>query len=353
MNKETLNNQSVKSPTPLERGWGEVEAVFSFGELLLRLSPTQNWIDKNAMPIFIGGAELNVATALAKWNVPSKYCTALPENYLAKEIINHLQQKNIDTTSIQMCGERVGTYYLPQGKDLKNAGVIYDRAYSSFSSLKKGIINWKEILKDCKWFHCSAISPALNKDVADVCEEALQAATTLGLTTSIDLNYRNKLWQYGVEPSIVMKKLLPYCNVVMGNAWAAESLLGIPCSILDSNNKTKEELVAAAGKSMLEIHKQFSNVKTMAYTYRLQNEYFAVLQHGSEMQVSKTIALTNVKDKVGSGDCFMAALIYGLYHNHEPKQIINFAAAAAVGKLSIVGDATTQTVEQINELTNI
>jgi 2-dehydro-3-deoxygluconokinase len=326
--------------------------IFSFGELLLRLSPTNNWIDKNAMPIFIGGAELNVATALAKWNVPSKYCTALPNNYLTQEIINHLQQKNIDTTATQICGERIGTYYLPQGTDLKNAGVIYDRAYSSFSTLKKGMIDWKEVLKDCTWFHCSAISPALNKNLADVCEEALQAATALGLKTPIDLNYRNKLWQYGEQPSTIMKKLLPYCHVVMGNIWAAESLLNIPSSITNSDNKSKSELIEAAGESMSQIHQQYSNVQTMAYTFRLQNEYFAVLQHGAEMQVSKTFALNNVKDKVGSGDCFMAGLIYGLQHNHLPTQIINFAAAAAVSKLGVIGDATNQTVQQINEFLN-
>jgi 2-dehydro-3-deoxygluconokinase len=324
--------------------------IFCFGELLLRLSPTNNWIAENAMPVFVGGAELNVATALAKWNVPSKYCTALPNNYLSKQIIDHLQQKNIDTTAIQYSGERIGTYYLSQGNDLKNTGVIYDRNYSSFSTLKKGMINWNEVLKDCTWFHCSAISPALNEEVAAVCEEALQVATALGLTISIDLNYRNKLWQYAVEPSIVMKKLLPYCHVVMGNIWAAESLLGISSFIAESTGKTKEQLIEAAGESMLQIHQQYTNVQTMAYTFRLQNEYFAVLQNGGQMEVSKVFYLNNVKDKVGSGDCFMAGLIYGLQHNHPPRQIINFAAAAAVGKLSVVGDATTQTIENITEL---
>jgi 2-dehydro-3-deoxygluconokinase len=324
--------------------------ILCFGELLLRLSPTNNWITENTMPVFIGGAELNVATALAKWNIATKYCTALPSNYLSEEIILYLQQKNIDTTPIQFCGERIGTYYLPQGKDLKNVGVIYDRAYSSFSILQKGTINWKEVLKDCSWFHCSAISPALNENAAAVCEEALQAATALGLTISIDLNYRNKLWQYGVEPSVVMKKLLPYCHVVMGNIWAAESLLNIPSTIASSDGKTKDALIQAAGESMLQIHQQYTNVQTMAFTFRLQDEYFAVIQNGGQMETSQTFTLTNIKDKVGSGDCFMAGLIYGLQHNHPPQQIINFAAAAAVGKLSVVGDATTQTIENINEL---
>ena len=54
-----------------------------------------------------------------------------------------------------------------------------------------------------------------------------------------------------------------------------------------------------------------------------------------------------VVDKVGSGDCFMAGLIYGMYHQNKPVEIINYAAAAAVGKLQEVGDATRQTIEQV------
>ena len=329
---------------------GNSQSVFCFGELLLRLSPTENWINENALPVFIGGAELNVATALAKWKVATKYCTALPNNYLSEQIIAHLQQKEIDTSSIKLCGERIGAYYLPQGSDLKNAGFIYDRAYSSFSTLQKGMIDWNTVLKNCTRFHFSAISPALNENVAAVCEEALQVATQLGLTISIDLNYRNKLWQYGVDPSLIMKKLLPYCHVVMGNIWAAQSLLNIPSSIENSEQKSRDQLIEAAGKSMLQIHQQYGNVQTMAYTFRLQNEYFAVLQHGGQMEVSKVFELNNIKDKVGSGDCFMGGLIYGLHHHHPPQQIINFAAAAAVGKLAVIGDATNQTVENINEL---
>jgi 2-dehydro-3-deoxygluconokinase len=43
----------------------------------------------------------------------------------------------------------------------------------------------------------------------------------------------------------------------------------------------------------------------------------------------------------------MAGLIYGMHHNYTPEALINFAAAAAVGKLYELGDATEQSVEQI------
>jgi 2-dehydro-3-deoxygluconokinase len=72
-----------------------VSKILCFGELLLRLSPRLNkeWIQQASMPVYVGGAELNVATALAKWNIPVKYVTALPDHYLSKEITESLKEK--------------------------------------------------------------------------------------------------------------------------------------------------------------------------------------------------------------------------------------------------------------------
>ncbi len=332
-------------------GGGLEGPVFCFGEILLRMSPVLNreWIHQAMLPVYVGGAELNVANALAKWKVPVKYGTAMPDNYLSKEIMEELQTNQVDVSAIQLSGNRIGTYYLPQGADLKNAGVIYDRAYSSFADLEPGSIDWDKVLEGCSWFHFSAISPALNAQAAAVCKEALEAATAKGLIISVDLNYRSKLWQYGKQPSEIMPDLVKYCHLIMGNIWAVESLLRIPSPLESSSGKTRQQLIEAAGKSMLELHSSFPVAQSFAFTFRLENEYWAVLQLGPEMAVSEPFLIGEVIDKVGSGDCFMAGLIYGLYNNHAASEIINFSAAAAVGKLHEVGDATQQTIQQVNE----
>lgn len=323
--------------------------VFCFGELLLRISPALNgeWINQSSMVVYIGGAELNVANALAKWNIPAKYCSAIPDHYLSREIMDSLESKNIDTSAIQLRGERIGTYYLPQGADLKHAGVIYDRAYSSFSQLQTGMIDWDKALDGCNWFHFSAISPALLQSAADVCKEALEAASKKGLIISVDLNYRSKLWQYGKSPVEIMPELIRYCDVVMGNIWAAETLAGIAAPIKESTGKSKDELVNATAGSMQQLMKQYPQVRTVAYTFRLQEEYFGVISSNENMATSAVHKLGEVVDKVGSGDCFMAGIICGLYNQYEINKTIDFAAAAAVGKLYEKGDATQQSIESI------
>lgn len=335
-----------------------MEKVFCFGELLLRMSPALHgaWIRDTSMAVYVGGAELNVANALAKWAVPVQYCSAVPDNYLSREILSDLQQKNIDTTAVIFSGNRIGTYYLPQGTDLKNAGVIYDRAHSSFSGLKPGSIDWGKLLKDACWFHFSAISPALNEDAALVCKETVMAASKMGITVSVDLNYRAKLWQYGKKPVEIMPELVQYCDIIMGNIWSANSLLGIQLDEEIHHKKNKDAYLRHATITANAIMELFPQCKTVANTFRFDAgngiQYYAALNEKSEQYVSEEFSIDEVVDKVGSGDCFMAGLIYGKYNQLTSGQIIDFAAAAAIGKTQETGDATKQSVEDVHKRLN-
>lgn len=323
-----------------------------FGELLLRFSPSADgeWLQTNAVPAFVGGAEANVATALALWNQPVGYCTALPDNFLSRQLAGYLSKKNIDTAAIHYSGNRVGVYYLQQGADMKNSGVIFDRAGSSFAQLQKGMIDWDKVFDGITWFHFSAIAAALTQSAAEVCEEALQAASAKGITISVDLNYRNKLWQYGKEPVKIMPGLVKYCDVVMGNLWAANVMLGIPLNESLVNQDEKKFYLQQATETSKTIQQQFPKVKAVANTFRFdRNEgimYYTTL-FTNELFVSAEYASDKVLDKVGSGDCFMGGLIYGLSNGHAPQQTLNFATAAAYNKLFIKGDTTNQTVNEI------
>ena len=328
-----------------------IAKVFCFGEILLHYAPPMNsdFIERQHMPFYLGGAELNVASALAKWDMPVKYGTAMPSHFLSDTIIGHLSKKNIDTSAIQISGNRIGCFYLATGLDMKNAAVVYDRANSSFAEIKKGSIDWKEVLKDVHWFHFSAISASLTQNATDLCEEALIAATEMGIPISVDLNYRAKLWKYGKTPIEVMSQLVKYCTVLMGNLWAVEDMLGISSSIKSSIGCSDEQLALAANNSMLKLKEQFPLLNTVAYTFRLAETYFGLMFNKNNFYKSPTYKIIDVKNIVGTGDCFMAGLIYGIRHQHTPEEIINFAAAAAVGKLYELGDATEQSLEQIKK----
>jgi 2-dehydro-3-deoxygluconokinase len=329
--------------------------ILCFGEFLLRFSPAANgqWLKTNSLDVYMGGAELNVATALARWGLPVSYCSVLPDNYLSTDILQAMQERKIETDRILFSGDRMGSYYLAQGSDLKNNAVIYDRSFSAFGQLKTGMLNWDQILYDVSWLHFSAISPALNESVAAVCMEAIQAASKRNITISIDLNHRQKLWKQR-NPHEVMAALLPYCDVVMGNIWSAHDLLGIPLDHHLIQQNDKSAYLQHAQLSSIKILQRFARVKTVACTFRFETSdqgilYYASLYSAHHWLHSAIYRSEQVVDKVGTGDCFMAGLIYGLYAHKTEKETIQFATAAAFGKFFERGDTTNQDLDNIQE----
>jgi 2-dehydro-3-deoxygluconokinase len=301
----------------------------------------------------MGGAEANAATALAGWNVPVKYCTVLPDNFMSRHVIDYLEFHGIFTSSILFGGDRIGVYYLERGADLKGS-MVYDRSHSSFSELRRGMIDWDKVLRDVSWFNFTAISPALNERVADVCLEALEVASKKGITISCDLNYRSRLWKYGKEPIEVMPKLIEYCDVVMGNIWSANNLLGTYVDAEIHQKGKRSDYLSHAESTSKEIIAKFPKVKSVANTFRFDSEsnemkYFTSLFTNGKSYFSDEYNCEGVVDRSGSGDCFMAGLIYGFYNQNPPQEIINYATTAAFGKLQEHGDATGQDVITVNK----
>jgi 2-dehydro-3-deoxygluconokinase len=341
------------SPSPNQLLSPQTGTVLSFGELLLRISLDNEakWLKTNQLPFYIGGAELNVATALAMWGIPSKYLTAMPNNDLSRHIAEDLTQKHINVADIIYRGERLGLYFLTQGTDLKSNGVIYDRAHSAFTGLKPGMINWNKQFEGVTWFHFSAICPAINENVAAVCMEALIAAKKKGMKVSIDLNYRSKLWKYGKQPNEVVPQLAEYCDLIMGNIWAAETMLNVPVTANFNGTTDKDAYIDQALKTSQAISQHFTNCSAVANTFRFTEQskltYYTTLFSADQLYLSTEHEADEIVDPIGSGDCFMAGLIYGFYKGLSPAELLAFATTAAFGHLFTQGDANGKTVEQI------
>lgn len=326
--------------------------VLTFGELLLRISPDESgqWLKDNQFPFYIAGAELNAATALALWGIPTKYVTALPDNGMCRQIVQFEEQQNIEM-SVLYRGSRLGLYFLTKGHDLKNDALIYDREHSAFSELKPGMIDWDKAFEGVSWFHFSAICPALSHNIADVCEEALRVASKKNIIISIDLNYRAKLWKYGKEPNEIMPDLVKYCDLIMGNVWAIDAMLGIPVMPDIHESGQRSIYLKEALKTSEAVIKQYPKCKAVANTFRFDGkgevDYYAALYTGGEFYDSNEYSASHIINKVGSGDCFMAGLIYGFYNDLEPEQTLEFATAAAFEKLFIESDVTNLGVDEI------
>jgi 2-dehydro-3-deoxygluconokinase len=244
-------------------------------------------------------------------------------------------------------------YCLTTGQDLKHNALVYDREGSAFAGLKTGVINWDKVLQEVNWFHFSAICPAISQNVADVCKEALEATESRGITVSVDLNYRSKLWQYGKSPLEVMPDLVKHCDLVMGNIWAAEKMLGIGVAPDIHESGQKSIYLRESLKTSQSIMGQCQKCKAVANTFRFDAtndiKYYTTLYYDTQLYNSSEYETGQVTDKVGSGDCFMAGLIYGFCNDMGPQQALEFATAAAFEKLFINGDAITKGADEIIE----
>ncbi|RYD69491.1 MAG: sugar kinase, partial [Sphingobacteriales bacterium] len=211
------------------------------------------------------------------------------------------------------------------------------------------------VFEGVTWFQFSAICPAINQSVADVCLEALKVASEKNITISLDLNYRAKLWKYGKDPIDILPELAKYCTLIMGNVWAANKMLGTELhdDLKPNEGYAKETLLQQATDTSKEILSLFSACKAVANTFRFDNgkgiKYYTALYTNNELNVSPEYISDEILDKVGSGDCFMAGLIYGFYNGLTEEETLNFATAAAYDKLYIPSDATISTVADIEK----
>lgn len=321
------------------------ENILVFGELLLRFSSSEDqFISKNhTVSLFPGGSEANVSASLGQWNIPCSYVSCVPDNALAANALQSLEELGVNTKKTLLQGNRLGLYFLLSANGLTSGEVVYDRKFSSFSSLKPGTIDWDQVLEGHTWFHWTALTPALNENMATVCREALTAARAKGLKISVDLNYRSRLWDYGKQPIDVMPELVAYCDVIMGNIWAAHKMLGTAVD----ENLGRETAVADyqqhANTSAKAVFSKFPQCKHIANTFRFMdnpkhNLFYGTYHTPAHNYISEVFETNEVVDRIGSGDAFMAGLINGMLTSDDGNEIIKKATAAGYHKLFVKGD---------------
>jgi 2-dehydro-3-deoxygluconokinase len=201
--------------------------VVTLGEMMLRLMPSGNLRIEQA-PAFdaiYGGDESIVAVALARFGLESAYVTRLPDNPLGRAALNSIRSQGVKTDFIALGGERLGLNFYENGASIRPSKVIYDRKHSAIAEATPSDFDFDKIFDSACWFHVSGITPALSDSTAVITEAAMAAAKKHGVTVSVDLNYRRKLWP-PEKARKVMTGLMQYVDVCIGNEEDAEITLG-------------------------------------------------------------------------------------------------------------------------------
>ena len=302
--------------------------VIAFGEAMIRLAPPhfQRLEQARSFDVEIGGAELNAAVGLARLGHSAAWVSAVPNSALGRLVANRVREAGVHDGHVQYADAgRCGLYFLEFGAAPRASAIEYDRAGSALALVGAGSFDWPTILSGAKWFHVSGITPALGAGPAAATAEALAAAKAGGVPTSIDLNYRSKLWTPEAAGT-TMAALLPMCDVLIASEHDAHQLFGIEGADFA---EVATQLIARFGLAAV------AGVRREADLV-WRNRFSAVGFAGEQLYETPWYEV-EIVDRLGAGDAFAAGLIHGLLGGDFATGL-NYGAAAGALKHTFPGD---------------
>ena len=326
--------------------------IITLGEIMLRLSPVGNdrFIQSETLRVIPGGGEANVAVSLANYGHEAYFVSKLPKHEIGQMAVNALRRYGVDTSFVARGGDRVGLYYAETGASMRPSKVVYDRAHSAIAEAKPEDFDFDAIMECAQWFHWSGITPAISDNAAELTRLACEAAKRHGVTVSVDLNFRKKLWTSEKAIS-VMRPLMKYVDVCIGNEEDAQLCLGFKPDADVEGGQTD----ASGYHKIFEQMKQEFGFKYVVSTLResfsaTHNGWKALIYNGEEFYESRRYDIMPIIDRVGGGDSFSGGLIHGLLTKPTQGEALEFAVAASALKHTINGDFNLVTVDEVEAL---
>ena len=326
--------------------------IVTLGEIMLRLSPVGNdrFVQTSQFDIIFGGGEANVAVSCANYGHDAWFVSKLPEHEIGQSAVNALRRYGVHTEYIARGGDRVGIYYCETGASMRPSKVIYDRAHSAIAEADPSDFDFDTIMDGADWFHWSGITPAISDKAALLTRLACEAAKRHGVTVSVDLNFRKKLWTKEKAQS-VMRPLMQYVDVCIGNEEDAELCLGFRPDADVEGGDTSASGYKGIFKDMAEEFGFKYVVSTLRESFSAShNGWKAMIYDGKEFYESRRYDITPIIDRVGGGDSFSGGIIHGLLTKPTQGEALEFAVAASALKHTIPGDFNMVTAGEVEAL---
>lgn len=311
--------------------------VVTLGEIMLRLTPpgVLRLGQAESFEVQYGGAEANVAVALANFGEETSFVSAVPANAVGQAAIDSLRRRGVDTRFVLRGGSRLGIYFLERGVSQRAGGVVYDRADSAFACSEASQYDWEAIFRGADWLHFTGITPALGERAEEVVRQACAVAKKAGATISCDLNFRNKLWDKE-RAGAVMGELLSFADVCIANEHQVAELFG-----------AKEEDAAAYLADRYPFRAiALSKRRTISATV---NVVGGSLYREGKKAASREYQV-EMAERIGGGDAFAAGVIYGLRKDFGLQKTAEFAAACCCLKHTVVGDCCLFSAKEAEDL---
>ncbi len=328
-----------------------MKTIAAFGEIMLRLSPPgrEKLFQSQVLSARFGGGEANVAVSLAVMGHRVRYISVCPANEAGDAALASLRTWGVDTDHVLRQGKRLGIYFAESGSNQRSAKVLYDREHSSLAEAAIGDIDWEASLEGVDWLHTTGITPALSASAAALTVQAVRKAREKGITVSLDLNFRSKLWKYGRTAPEVMAEIMPFVDIAIGNEEDYQKSLGMNAGAGVEAGAMAVEVYERLTMAVLE---RYPHLRLAAVSLRESlsadhNIWSGVLRKGGTFHQGPRYDITDIVDRIGSGDAFAAGLIHGLEVLDGEEEALAFAVAASCLKHSLPGDFNLFKEEEI------
>jgi 2-dehydro-3-deoxygluconokinase len=314
----------------------KIGRVVGVGEAMVRLTPTSRARLEQAqeLRVTVGGAELNALVLLSRLGFDTLWVTRLPANPLGRLIAAHARSHGVPLHVEWDADARAGLYFVEAGAVPRPTQVVYDRTHSAASRLEPGRVDWPRLLAGASCLHVSGITPALGSGPHQVVREAMEAARAGGSLTSLDVNYRSRLWSIEDARAIYLQ-LLPLTDVLFATRFDLEVLLGSTGPPVEAAQRIRERdgVGVVVVPERRDVSPAWSEVSVMA----VADETAESGCHDAE-----------VVDPLGAGDAIAAAFLSVHLLGSPLGEAVEAAARAGALKHTIVGDVLLVEPEELS-----
>jgi 2-dehydro-3-deoxygluconokinase len=290
--------------------------LLTFGETMGLISTTRiGTLDiANDARISIGGAESNVAIGVARLGHPVTWIGRVGRDAVGDLIQRRLSGENIDThiirdnsyTGLMVRHHRTGS----------SVHVDYHRRGSAGSHLQPADIPLA-LLEQAQILHITGITPALSETAADTVFQCAEAAQAAGVTVSIDVNYRSKLWNPDQAQS-VLAALIARCDIVFA---------GVEEAALVTGSGPADTTELAAKLAALGPAEAIIKDGARGCTALINGQH-----------LTQTAISVRALDPVGAGDAFVAGYLAERLGDARPEQRLATAVAVGAYAVTVPGD---------------
>lgn len=328
----------------------KTEKIVAFGEIMLRLTPPDYTTIAQARNFIAnyGGGEANVLVSLSHLGHNTEFVTKLPDNQLGDSAIKHLKSHGVETDNIVRGGSNLGMYFVETGFGGRPSKVLYNRRYSSVTTIEPDEIDYDKVFANATWFHLSGITLALGNHVRNVAFKCLEYAEKYNVKVSFDFNYRSKLWNSIEEARPYFKKVIPYVDVLFANHFDIQEILEV------SLDNACEDIIT----KKIELSKKLISQTKISYIFGTDR----VVHTASDNSLSSYCVGRNdeyksegpirfsIYDRIGGGDAFASGVIHGLIKDYKNiEHALKFGLATSILEHTLYGDVSTLSESEVEE----